>query len=220
MAARLDPNKVRRTHQFLHHVVAVAPWNDQLLLQAVRQYVLPKMTGRAPMAAWVVDDTGLPKKDKHSVGVARQSCGPIGKQDNCQVAVSLSVSTNAASLPVAYELYRGPGAPSEGRGTGRGRLPHQTAHRRRTDAAGSRRCGLRQRHQAPQGPAKYGSWIWDWNTWWAFSRCCPYGLRDRNPCRRSFASARLTTNRFSPRILRWVSPHGLEDDLLAQGHKK
>ncbi|MFN9263284.1 MAG: IS701 family transposase [Acidobacteriota bacterium] len=93
------------THQSLHHVVAVAPWNDQLLLQAVRQYVLPQMTGRAPMAAWVVDDTGLPKKDKHSVGVARQSCGPIGKQDNCQVAVSLSVSTNAASLPVAYELY-------------------------------------------------------------------------------------------------------------------
>jgi len=63
------------------------------------------MTGRHPLSAWVVDDTGFPKKGKHSVGVARQYCGQIGKQDNCQVAVSLSVSTDAASLPIAYELY-------------------------------------------------------------------------------------------------------------------
>ena len=105
MAARLDPNNVRRAHQSLHHVVAVAPWNDQLLLQAVRQYVLPLMTSRAPISAWVVDDTGFPKKGKHSVGVARQYCGQVGKQDNCQVAVSLSISTASASLPIAYELY-------------------------------------------------------------------------------------------------------------------
>jgi SRSO17 transposase len=105
MAARLDPNNVRRAHQSLHHVVAVAPWNDQLLLQAVREYVLPPMTSRAPISAWVVDDTGFPKKGKHSVGVARQYCGQVGKQDNCQVAVSLSISTISASLPIAYELY-------------------------------------------------------------------------------------------------------------------
>lgn len=105
MAARLDPNNVQRAHQSLHHVVAVAPWNDQLLLQAVRQYVLAQMTSRAPISAWVVDDTGFPKKGKHSVGVARQYCGQVGKQDNCQVAVSLSISTASASLPIAYELY-------------------------------------------------------------------------------------------------------------------
>jgi SRSO17 transposase len=105
MAARLDPNNVRRAHQSLHHVVAVAPWNDQLLLQAVRHYVLPQMTSRVPISAWVVDDTGFPKKGKHSVGVARQYCGQVGKQDNCQVAVSLSISTTSASLPIAYELY-------------------------------------------------------------------------------------------------------------------
>jgi SRSO17 transposase len=105
MAARLDPNNVQRAHQSLHHVVAVAPWNDQLLLQAVRHYVLPQMTTRAPISAWVVDDTGFPKKGKHSVGVARQYCGQVGKQDNCQVAVSLSISTTSASLPIAYELY-------------------------------------------------------------------------------------------------------------------
>ncbi len=105
MAARLDPNNVRRAHQSLHHVVAVAPWNDQLLLQAVRPDVLPQMTSREPISAWVVDDTGLPKKGKHSVGVARQYCGQAGKQDNCQVAVSLSISTVSASLPITYELY-------------------------------------------------------------------------------------------------------------------
>lgn len=105
MAARLDPNNVRRAHQSLHHVVAVAPWSDHHLLQAVRHHVLPQMTARAPISAWVVDDTGFPKKGKHSVGVARQYCGQVGKQDNCQVAVSLSISTATASLPIAYELY-------------------------------------------------------------------------------------------------------------------
>ena len=105
MVAGLDPNNIRRAHQSLHHVVAVAPWNDQLLLLAVRHYVLPQMTSLAPISAWVVDDTGFPKKGKHSVGVARQYCGQVGKQDNCPVAVSLSISTVSASLPIAYELY-------------------------------------------------------------------------------------------------------------------
>jgi SRSO17 transposase len=58
-----------------------------------------------PIQAWIVDDTGFPKKDCHSVGVARQYCGQLGKQDNCQVAVSLSVATHQGSLPVASRLY-------------------------------------------------------------------------------------------------------------------
>src|SRR6266850_806110 len=58
-----------------------------------------------PLAAWVVDDTGMPKKGRHSVGVARQYCGVLGKQDNCQVAVSVSVAHERASVPVAYRLY-------------------------------------------------------------------------------------------------------------------
>jgi len=64
--------------------------------------VLPAI---GPIEAWIVDDTGFPKKGKHSVGVARQYCGQLGKQDNCQVAVSLSVANGQASLPVAYQLY-------------------------------------------------------------------------------------------------------------------
>ncbi|MEJ5370330.1 MAG: IS701 family transposase, partial [Bryobacteraceae bacterium] len=67
--------------------------------------VLPAMTRQHPIVAWIVDDTGIPKKGRHSVGVARQYCGQLGKQDNCQVAVSLSVATWEASLPVAWRLY-------------------------------------------------------------------------------------------------------------------
>jgi SRSO17 transposase len=105
MAARLAPNNVRRMHQSLHHVVADAPWRDEELLAEVRSQVLPAMQKHGSVVAWIVDDTGFPKKGKHSVGVTRQYCGQLGKQDNCRVAVSLSLATWNASLPVAYQLY-------------------------------------------------------------------------------------------------------------------
>ena len=63
------------------------------------------MTRHEPVSAWIIDDTGYPKQGKHSVGVARQYCGQLGKQDNCQVAVSLSAASPIASLPIAYRLY-------------------------------------------------------------------------------------------------------------------
>src|ERR671939_197520 len=105
MAARVDPFRVGAAHQSLHHFVAKAAWDDAALLTAVRGYVLPAMLERGPVRAWIVDDTGLPKKGKLSVGVARQYCGQLGKQDNCQVAATLSVANEAASLPIAYRLY-------------------------------------------------------------------------------------------------------------------
>jgi SRSO17 transposase len=105
MAARLAPENVRRMHQSLHHVVADAPWNDQEMLAQVRRQVLPTMQKHGPVVAWIIDDTGFPKQGKHSVGVARQYCGQLGKSDNCQAAVSLSVSTWNSSLPVAWRVY-------------------------------------------------------------------------------------------------------------------
>ena len=54
--------------------------------------------------AWIIDDTSFPKQGKHSVGVHHQYCGQLGKQANCQVAVSLSIANHAASLPVARRL--------------------------------------------------------------------------------------------------------------------
>lgn len=105
MAARLAPENVQRMHQSLHHLVADAPWSDEALLEQVRSYVLPAMRKQGPIVCWIVDDTGFPKKGSHSVGVARQYCGQVGKQENCRVAVSLSVATWTCSLPIAYRLY-------------------------------------------------------------------------------------------------------------------
>jgi len=105
MAARLYPDKVRQAHQSLHHLVADAPWSDEEVLGAVRHYVLPALEQQGQIAAWIVDDTGFVKKGSHSVGVTRQYCGQVGKQENCRVAVSLSVSTEHASLPIAWRLY-------------------------------------------------------------------------------------------------------------------
>ena len=105
MAARLNPSNVQATRQSLHHLVAKAPWSDQTLLDRVREQALPAMQKQGEIVAWIVDDTGFPKKGKHSVGVTRQYCGQVGKQENCRVAVSLSVATWTSSLPVAYRLY-------------------------------------------------------------------------------------------------------------------
>jgi hypothetical protein len=105
MAARLAPDNVQRTHQSLHHLVAESPWSDEAVLESVRGQALTAMKQSGPVAAWIVDDTGFLKKGTHSVGVARQYCGQIGKQDNCRVAVSLSVATRHASLPIAWRLY-------------------------------------------------------------------------------------------------------------------
>src|SRR3954471_4029922 len=105
MAARVDPFRVGAAHQSLHHFVANAAWDDAALLAPAGAYALRALLEQGPVRAWIVDDTGLPKKGKLSVGVARQYCGQLGKRDNCQVAVTLSVAHEAASLPVAYRLY-------------------------------------------------------------------------------------------------------------------
>ena len=105
LAARVAPHNVRRTHQSLHHLVAEAPWGDEAMLGQVRSRVLPAIERQGPVVGWIVDDTAFPKKGQHSVGVARQYCGQLGKQENCQVAVSLSVASWMSSLPIAYRLY-------------------------------------------------------------------------------------------------------------------
>jgi SRSO17 transposase len=105
MAAMTAPARVGAQHQSLLHFVGAAAWSDERVLAKVREMVLPAMERHGPIEAWIIDDTGFPKKGQHSVGVARQYCGQLGKQDNCQVAVSLSIANHQASLPVAYRLY-------------------------------------------------------------------------------------------------------------------
>ena len=62
MAARLNPENVRRMHQSLHHVVADAAWSDEAVLDRCLDAVLPAMLRQGPVVAWVVDDTGFPQK--------------------------------------------------------------------------------------------------------------------------------------------------------------
>src|SRR5260370_32332274 len=105
MAAVTAPARVPAQHQSLLHFVGNAAWSDEAVLAKVRALVLPAVARSGPIEAWIIDDTGFPKKGQHSVGVTRQYCGQLGKQDNCQVAVTLSIANHAASLPVAYRLY-------------------------------------------------------------------------------------------------------------------
>jgi SRSO17 transposase len=105
MAAITAPERTAAQHQSLLHFVGEGKWSDEKVLAKVRELVLPQIERHGSIEAWIIDDTGFPKKGQHSVGVARQYCGQLGKQDNCQVAVSLSLANHHASLPVAYRLY-------------------------------------------------------------------------------------------------------------------
>ena len=105
MAAVTAPERTAAQHQSLLHFVGNAGWSDEKVLAKVSEMVLPEVERHGPIEAWIIDDTGFPKQGRHSVGVTRQYCGQLGKQDNCQVAVSLSVANHHASLPVAYRLY-------------------------------------------------------------------------------------------------------------------
>jgi SRSO17 transposase len=105
MAAKTAPARTAAQHQSLLHFIAVSPWSDQRMLMKVWEMVLPSIERHGPIEALIIDDTAFPKQGTHSVGVQHQYCGQLGKQANCQVAVSLSIANHFASLPVAYRLY-------------------------------------------------------------------------------------------------------------------
>ena len=89
MAAVTAPGRVCAQHQSLLHFVGSAPWSDEKLVAKVCELVIPAM---GAIEAWIIDDTAFPKQGKHSVGVGHQYCGELGKQANCQVAVTLSIA--------------------------------------------------------------------------------------------------------------------------------
>jgi SRSO17 transposase len=105
MAAVTAPASVSVQHQKMLHFVANSPWSDQPVLAKVRDIVVPKIERHGPIKVWIIDDTSFPKQGSHSVGVGHQYCGQLGKQANCQVAVTLSIANHEASLPIAYRLY-------------------------------------------------------------------------------------------------------------------
>jgi len=104
MAASLCPERTEAKHQTMHGFVAESAWSDADLRERVRQWVWPALVGDGDYYL-IGDDTGQIKKGEHSVGVDRQYCGQVGKVENCQISVTLSVATEAGSLPVDQELY-------------------------------------------------------------------------------------------------------------------
>lgn len=159
MAALTAPAGTAAQHQSLLHFVGQSPWRDEPVLSKVSEMVRPAIERDEPIVAWIVDDTAFPKKGEHSVGVAHQYCGQLGKQENCQVAVSLSIANHQASLPVAYRLY----LPEEWAADNR----RQTGNRTRADRSSmqgwtsSWRCtdgrGVRQQNGSAEQRQRVGA---------------------------------------------------------------
>jgi len=100
-----DPKKADATHQRLLHFASDAKWSDRDVRREAAKYVVSAMQAREPIQTWIVDDTGFLKQGSHSVGVQRQYTGSAGKIANCQIGVSLSVTTRAEHAPIDFELY-------------------------------------------------------------------------------------------------------------------
>jgi SRSO17 transposase len=105
IAERLESGNVSRRHQAIQHFVSEASWKDGPVRERVLGRVVPVMQKRGAIEHWIVDDTTLLKSGQHSVGVAIQYSGLVGTTANCQSLVSLSLATEAASMPVACDLY-------------------------------------------------------------------------------------------------------------------
>ena len=90
-------------HDQLQHFIASPAWDDAPLRRVLVAKADALVGG--PGAVLVVDDTALPKKGRHSVGVARQYCGTLGKQANCQVLVSLTLARGEVPVPVGLRLF-------------------------------------------------------------------------------------------------------------------
>jgi len=105
IAARLDPEHTQASYSSIQRLITDSDWDSQVVLDESREYALPFLTSRGHIEAWVGDDTSFPKQGRHSVGVAHQYCGCRGNNQNCQVAVSISLTNHFAALPVAYRLY-------------------------------------------------------------------------------------------------------------------
>jgi SRSO17 transposase len=100
-----DPARADAEHQRLLHFALDAPWSDDAVRREAARYALKAMTAHEPVDSWIIDDTGFLKQGRHSVGVQRQYTGSAGKTTNCQIGVSLTVTTRTEQLPIDFALY-------------------------------------------------------------------------------------------------------------------
>lgn len=128
MAARIPGADVQALRQF----VGQSPW----AVEKVQEGLARKMVDLLSEAqVWIIDETAFPKAGAHSVGVARQYCGTLGKVANCQVAVSLHWSSAEASCPLLWRLYLPKEWFEDGARAEEVKLPPGTVYRSKTELA-------------------------------------------------------------------------------------
>ncbi len=98
MASRLPDGDVQALQQFVNQ----SPWSYGEVRASLARKVEQEFV---PEAYWLIDEVSFPKQGQHSVGVARQYCGTLGKKANCQVAVTLDLGTEESSTPLDWALY-------------------------------------------------------------------------------------------------------------------
>src|SRR5678815_5456727 len=104
MAARLvdDVGEISAMRQRLQECVSISAWSEDVVCSRLATKIEAELPG---VEVLVIDDTGFPKKGRHSVGVQRQYSGTLGRQDNCQVATSLHLAGEHGSACIALRLY-------------------------------------------------------------------------------------------------------------------
>lgn len=121
MAARLEGGDEQCLQQF----VSQSPWE----WQPVRERLAARMSAAIAPLAWIIDDTGFPKAGRYSVGVARQYSGTLGKVGNCQIGVSVSAASEAASCPLTWRLFLPDAWDEDGPRRAKAHLPAAERHR-------------------------------------------------------------------------------------------
>ena len=121
MAARLADGDEQCLQQFVNQ----SPWE----WEPVRERLAARMSEAIAPLAWIVDDTGFPKAGRYSVGVARQYSGTLGKVGNCQIGVSVSAASEAASCPLDWRLFLPAAWDDDAPRRAKAHLPEKERHR-------------------------------------------------------------------------------------------
>jgi SRSO17 transposase len=128
LAARVAGADVQALRQF----VGQSPWEVE---EVQRRLALKVVDLLSEPEVWILDETAFPKAGEHSVGVARQYCGTLGKVANCQVAVSLHWSSAESSCPILWRLYLPKEWLEDAERAAEVKLPRGMAYRSKTELA-------------------------------------------------------------------------------------
>jgi SRSO17 transposase len=128
LASRIAGADVQALHQF----VGQSPWAVAEVQRRLAHQVVDLLS---EAEVWIIDETSFPKAGRHSVGVARQYCGTLGKIANCQVAVSLHWASAEASCPLVWRLYLPRSWLADPARAPEVRLPPATVYRSKTELA-------------------------------------------------------------------------------------